>query len=69
MQKYFWREIPAYHYPSIHRRLVTERQIFLPHAKLLGGDAVASSIFPSIGHAGRRAYVKSKHSPKLTNPP
>ena len=69
MQKYFWRETPAHHYPTSYRRLLSTRQLHLPRAKLLGGDPVMPSSFPSIGHAGLRSRLADRFSRKPEAPP
>ena len=69
MQKYFWRETPAHHYPASYRRLLSTRQLHLPRAKLLGGDPVMPSSFPSVGHAGLRARLADRFSRKPEAPP
>jgi len=69
MQKYFWRETPAHHYPTSYRHLLSTRQLNLPRAKLLGGDPIMPSIFPSVGHAGLRLRLADRFSRKPEAPP
>lgn len=69
MQRYFWQETPVHHYPAPYRRLLSTRQPHLPRAKLLGGDFVMPSSFPSVGHAGLRSRLADRFSRKPEAPP